>query len=109
MATFNQASAAASMARSNRGRNDRIGGSLSSTLDAAEHAASARAVVAQSLSRRDEASGTDHARSREQNALTDRAALTVLYYATNGANWQRNDKWLSEKPLNTWHGVSTDR
>ena len=88
------------------------------------HAASARAVVAESLSRGDSSgldyssigsSGSSSRSSKGQSTkrltdvLNDRAALTVLYYATSGANWQRNDQWLSEKPLGTWHGVSTDR
>ena len=36
---------------------------------------------------------------------TDRAALVALYNATNGANWRRNDNWLSDKPIGEWYGV----
>ena len=37
----------------------------------------------------------------------DRAVLRVLYDATGGMEWSRNTNWLSDKPLNTWHGVTT--
>ena len=39
---------------------------------------------------------------------TDQEALTVLYRATNGPNWLRNSNWLTDAPLEDWHGVSTD-
>ena len=35
----------------------------------------------------------------------DRRALIALYNATNGPNWFQNTNWLSDKPLNKWHGV----
>ena len=38
----------------------------------------------------------------------DRAALESFYEAANGANWQRNQHWLSSRPLRDWHGVITD-
>ena len=38
----------------------------------------------------------------------DRAALESFYAAANGANWQRNQHWLSSRPLRDWHGVITD-
>jgi len=38
----------------------------------------------------------------------DRAALVALYNATGGANWGDNTNWLSDKPLDEWHGVTTD-
>ena len=34
--------------------------------------------------------------------------LAALYYSTNGSAWANNTNWLSEKPLNTWYGVSTN-
>ena len=40
--------------------------------------------------------------------VQDRAALVVLYNATDGANWRRSDNWLSEAPLGEWYGVTTD-
>ena len=39
---------------------------------------------------------------------SDRAALVALYNATDGANWTRNDLWLSDKPLVGWYGVTTN-
>ena len=38
----------------------------------------------------------------------DRGALVALYNATNGKDWIDNTNWLSENPLNSWHGVTTD-
>ena len=38
----------------------------------------------------------------------DRAALLVLYRATDGANWTDSTNWRSNEPLSEWHGVSTD-
>ncbi len=40
---------------------------------------------------------------------TDRDALVALYHATDGDNWYRNDNWLTDAPLDTWYGVTTDR
>ena len=40
--------------------------------------------------------------------LDDRAGLTALYHATDGNNWWRNDNWLTDVPLDEWHGVTTD-
>ena len=44
---------------------------------------------------------------------TDRAALVALYNATDGPNWTypnwvNNPNWLSDKPLDEWHGVAAD-
>ena len=41
-------------------------------------------------------------------AAADRAALEVLYRATGGDNWDDNDNWLSDAPLHSWLGVTTD-
>ena len=38
----------------------------------------------------------------------DRDVLVALYNATDGDNWGRNFRWLSEYPIGQWHGVSTD-
>ena len=47
--------------------------------------------------------------TRAANSVaSDRAALVALYNATNGANWQRNTNWLSDRPLGEWSGVMTD-
>ena len=34
--------------------------------------------------------------------------LKQLYEETNGQNWRNNENWLSEKPLNTWYGITLD-
>ena len=38
----------------------------------------------------------------------DRAALVAFYEATGGETWYNQDKWLSNYPIGTWHGVVTD-
>ena len=35
----------------------------------------------------------------QEPAAAESAALTALYEATDGANWTRNDNWLSDAPL----------
>ena len=42
-------------------------------------------------------------------ANPDRAALVALYEATDGPNWEDNRYWLTDAPLEAWHGVSADR
>ena len=39
---------------------------------------------------------------------TDRAALVALYEATDGSHWGNNANWLSDEPLDSWYGVTTD-
>ncbi len=34
--------------------------------------------------------------------------LAQFYDSTNGGNWTNNANWLSEAPLDQWHGVTTD-
>ena len=41
-------------------------------------------------------------------ATLERRALIALYEATDGANWKKSDNWLTDMPLDTWYGVSTD-
>ena len=41
-------------------------------------------------------------------ANPDRAVLVALYRANNGANWLRNDNWLTDAPLGDWYGVDVD-
>ena len=44
-----------------------------------------------------------------QTCARDRAALTALYNATDGANWRNDANWLDETaPLDEWFGVLTD-
>lgn len=38
----------------------------------------------------------------------ERAALVVLYTATDGENWISNRNWLSDAPIGRWPGVTTD-
>ena len=38
----------------------------------------------------------------------DRDLLVGLYEATDGANWINSDNWLTDAPLNAWHGVEVD-
>ena len=40
--------------------------------------------------------------------LTDRDVLLGLYEATGGPNWTEDGNWLSDDPLEDWHGVETD-
>ena len=37
-----------------------------------------------------------------------RFALVALYNATDGPNWVNNTNWLTDAPLDEWHGVRTD-
>ena len=39
---------------------------------------------------------------------SDREALIRLFHATGGPNWTNTTNWLSDAPLNDWHGVTAD-
>ena len=39
----------------------------------------------------------------------DRAALTAFFNSMRGYNWDHSSNWLSDRPLNQWAGVTTDR
>ena len=41
-------------------------------------------------------------------AAADRDVLIALYQSANGGYWYNNSNWLSDTPLNTWYGVTTD-
>lgn len=41
-------------------------------------------------------------------SLSDRDILIALYEATGGPRWGINEKWLTDAPLDQWHGVSVD-
>ena len=43
------------------------------------------------------------------SVASDRAALVALYNSTGGASWIIRTNWLSDRPLNEWHGVTTNR
>ena len=38
----------------------------------------------------------------------DRDVLTALYNALDGPNWKSSTNWLSDTPLDAWHGVTLD-
>ena len=38
----------------------------------------------------------------------DRSILKILYNATDGPNWTTNTNWLTDAPLEDWHGVGVD-
>ena len=40
--------------------------------------------------------------------VSDRDALTALYEATDGPNWTNSQNWLTDAPLDDWHGVDVD-
>ncbi len=40
-------------------------------------------------------------------ASTDRDVLRELYFSTGGSNWKEATNWLSDAPLEEWHGVET--
>ena len=44
----------------------------------------------------------------QDSVATDKAALTALYNATDGANWTPNTNWATDQPLSSWHGVTTN-
>ena len=37
----------------------------------------------------------------------EKGALVALYNSTGGANWENNENWLSDEPLDMWYGVRT--
>ena len=39
---------------------------------------------------------------------TDRQILTSLYDATGGPEWSNRENWLTNRPLEEWHGVTVD-
>ncbi len=38
----------------------------------------------------------------------DRKILSLLYEATDGVNWSKQDGWLTDAPLGDWHGVTVN-
>ena len=43
-----------------------------------------------------------------EDSLQDREVLVLLYNALDGENWRDNAKWLTERPIWEWHGVTND-
>ena len=37
----------------------------------------------------------------------EQEALVALYISTEGPHWNRRDYWLSDEPIDSWHGVET--
>ena len=40
--------------------------------------------------------------------ISERDVLAAVYRATGGPHWALNTNWLSDEPIRTWHGVTTD-
>ena len=40
--------------------------------------------------------------------LSDRDILVALYHATGGPDWRRDGNWLTDSPLEEWHGVDVN-
>ena len=59
----------------------------------------------------------DHAFQEWLNSIRDSRdgpdclvdALAALYEAGGGTGWVRNDNWLTNEPLASWHGVTMDK
>ena len=49
-----------------------------------------------------------HTAEEGGSVASDRAALVALYNATGGASWITDTNWLSDRPLDQWHGVTTN-
>ena len=53
--------------------------------------------------------GSPDTEETEDEAHPDeREALLALYQATGGENWEDSDKWNTDEPVGTWHGVTVD-
>lgn len=39
---------------------------------------------------------------------SDRSALVHFYHALDGPNWKNNTNWLTNEPLENWHGISVN-
>lgn len=40
--------------------------------------------------------------------LSEREILAILYEATGGPNWLISENWLTDAPLDQWHGIEVD-
>ena len=52
--------------------------------------------------------GNEPAPKPQTPSQADREALAALYHTTDGPNWRDNTNWLSDAPLDEWHGVFDD-
>ena len=41
--------------------------------------------------------------------LTEREVVTIFFEETDGNAWREGENWLSDAPLNDWHGVTVDQ
>ena len=53
-------------------------------------------------------SASDYATITVEIESGDRDVLVALYNATDGDNWTTKSGWLSDEPIGTWHGVTTN-
>ncbi len=74
------------------------------TVDTAGLVSAAGAGTATITARAGDVGGTAQVTVAQQ----DRAALVALYERTNGPEWVDNEHWLTDEPLDRWHGVDTD-
>ena len=44
----------------------------------------------------------------ECDPISDRDILSILYRATGGPDWTTRDNWMTDAPLEEWHGVDVD-
>ena len=51
--------------------------------------------------------GVAIAAAAQGGVADDRAALAALYHAAGGPEWTDGAGWLSDEPLDAWHGVAT--
>ncbi|MDE0142478.1 MAG: fibronectin type III domain-containing protein [Caldilineaceae bacterium] len=42
-------------------------------------------------------------------SISEREALVAVYHATGGENWAQDSNWMTDEPLGSWRGVTTDR
>lgn len=54
------------------------------------------------------ASGCDDPVEPVEIEMDARQVLTILYKETGGSRWSRSDNWVTDAPLDTWFGVTTD-
>ena len=45
----------------------------------------------------------------DTSVSSDRAALQALFETTDGDNWAIKTNWMTNRPLEEWHGVGTNR
>ena len=53
-------------------------------------------------------SGVVNCDNETDEELNDREVLVRFYKATEGTNWKNNTNWLSDEPMDTWFGISTN-